>query len=409
MGIIKNRFEAGNREEWLALRDTMADRVGGSEIGSIAGHNKYSSFLRLLEERVGLRKKPDLSKNIAVRLGQENEALVARMFSEVSGKKVHNENCIYTNDAYPHLKASIDRKIANEDSGLECKTAFGFAMSGYKPGDFPPGYLDQCTLYLATTGLRRWYLAILTNTELHCYLMTREQQEAERYAELRKRYAFSAGEEGDADYAEWVEKWSYLEAVYFLPDEAIDTCEVVAAHFIGCVEEVKGYMQGREFANDEERLAFLRNAVCQVVDPADIDGGDSTKDAIGALFDPNAVEPELVLSESSEDAAFIRERLAQRKAMNDEIARQKELVEQIENEIAMKAVELKAEVVKVDGWKLTYKASAGRRTAKVDELEKYFAAQGTEVPDGLISVSEGKASLRINEVKPKAPKGKRAA
>lgn len=402
MNVKKNHYEPNDREGWLALRASMKYQVGGSELGTIAGHNPYSSFLSLLEERVGIRPPKDLSGKMAVRLGHELEPLVATMFTEKSGKKVHCENCVYENDAYPHLKATIDRKIANEDSGLECKTSFGHAMDKFKPGDFPQAYLDQCICYLAVTNLSRWYLAILTGTDYHVYLMTRVKEEADRYAELKKKFGF-LGDESDPEFKEWEEKWAYLEAVYYLDDGELAGAEALAARFVDKVKQVEAFVDGKPFNTPQERLAMLQNAVYQVLEPEDVDGGADVMDAIADLSTP---VPDSVVeySPDSPDGAELLAMLGERKALNAEIEERENKVDAIDAAIALKMNS--TETATLPGWKITYKNGTPRRTCSVADLEAYYSSQGVAVPCGLVKTSEAKRSLRVSEVKPRKGKAK---
>ncbi len=408
--ITKHHFEPGNREEWLKLRNSMTDKVGGSTLGAIAGHSKYSSFLKEVELAVGLRERPDISDKIAVILGHENEPLCARLFEKASGKTVHNENCVFTNDAYPHLKASIDRKIANERSGLECKTSFGRAMEEFKEGEFPQAYFDQTCCYLAVTQNDRWYLSILTGYSFKVFLMTTLKEEADRFAELRARFLYPSAQpdETDADFQEWKGKWAYIEAVYYVDQETLDGCEVIAAKFISTVAEINALMQGREFSTPEERQAFLQNAIFQVVDPAMVSEIDASAGTIGALANVVA-DSEIVLAEGSECEAYLKDRIERIDALASKVKELEAESAQAEAEVEMRVASLNAETVRFAGRKVTYKPAAGRKTASASAVEGYFAAQGQTVPEGLVSMSVPKKpmTMRISADKPR--KGKRAA
>ena len=414
--IRKIRYEAGDREGWLKLRNSMDDCLGGSEIGAAANNSQYSSFFKLLCQRVGLIETPDISGKMAVKLGVYNEPFVAQEFARVSGKKVHCENCVFVNDDFPHLKATIDRKIANEDSGLECKFMSDMVMRKYKRGDFPVAYKDQCTSYLAVTNFSRWYLAIVTNNRLFVFLMTRIKEEEERFLALRAKFGFTA-DETDPDYEEWKTKWSYLESVYYLDEEEMEAAEIVAAHFIKCVEEVKSYMEGREFRNDEERKAFLMNAVYQVVDPADIDGGEATTDTIAATVPPRGKDapPEVDINPESEDGRAFSELIAERngyaealKDLNAKVKAAKEAISEFDNKIAFR-IAGRFESGLIGDWRLDYKFGSSRRTCSVEAVEKYFTSKGEAVPDGMINVSTPSRSVKVTLRAKKACKPHRKA
>jgi predicted phage-related endonuclease len=48
-----------------------------------------------------------------------------------------------------------------EDAGLECKTASALTKTKYDKGDIPIQYYLQCVHYMAVTGKKKWYIAVL--------------------------------------------------------------------------------------------------------------------------------------------------------------------------------------------------------------------------------------------------------
>lgn len=144
------------REEWLALRRRG---IGGSDAGAILGLNPYQSAYGVWCDKLGLTdEQPDSE---AMRQGRDFEAYVAQRFCEATGKKVRRCNAMLAHPDHPFLLANVDRLIAGEDAGLECKTASALSRTDYAAGDVPPQHYVQCQHYLAVTGLSRWYLAIL--------------------------------------------------------------------------------------------------------------------------------------------------------------------------------------------------------------------------------------------------------
>ena len=403
--IQKLRYEAGNTEEWLKLRSSLDDRLGGSEVGTAANHNKYSSFVKMLAERVGLLEKPDISDKMAVKLGHWNEEFVANEFEARSGKKVHKENCIFINDDYPHLKASIDRKIAGEDSGLECKFMSDMTMRSYPRGEFPETYKDQCVTYLAVTGLRRWYLAIVTNSRFYGFLMTRDPAEEARYYALKAMFK-AAPLVGDlsnnADYAEWQSNYAYLDAVYYLDDAEMQGAEIVAAHFIDCVNQVNGYMKDQEFKTPAERKAFLTNAIYQVIDPADLDGSDATEETLKEMFAHAVAESVLEVTESAPDCQTLSDLIAERQQKAGEVKTLTDRLDEIDNQLRGRIKD--SETMLLPAWKVTLKEQAGRRSCAVDAVESYFTNKGDKVPEGLIKEGKPYRVLRVSVRKEKAAK-----
>lgn len=156
------------KEEWLSER---RNSLGGSEIGAVLGLNQYATPYSVWAEKTGrISSRED---NEAMRQGRDLEAYVAERFSERSGKKVHRYNYLLRNDSAPHLHANIDRRIAGEKSGLECKTASALNLRAYSSGEFPESYYAQCVAYLAVTEWERWYLAALVlNKAFFVYQIT---------------------------------------------------------------------------------------------------------------------------------------------------------------------------------------------------------------------------------------------
>lgn len=166
--IHKTYIKDWPREEWLAERRKS---LGGSDIGSALGLCKWRSPYAVWAEKTGLT--PEEPDNEAMRQGRDLEEYVAERFSELTGKKVRRVNAILRNDDFPHLHANIDRDIVGEDAGLECKTASALNTSRFRGAEFPASYYTQCVTYLAVTGYKRWYLAVLVlGREFKVYQVT---------------------------------------------------------------------------------------------------------------------------------------------------------------------------------------------------------------------------------------------
>lgn len=210
MAIIKNRFAPGDENAWKELRDGLiaSGKLGGSMVGVAAGSSTYKSATRLWAELKGLIDEPDISGKESVRDGRDLEDYVARRFEELSGKDVHRENCIFTNDAYPHLFATIDRKIANEESGLECKTANAMMQDRFTDDAFPATYYAQVCSYLAVTGMKRWYLCVwCMGVCVKTYLLTTVKEDLDNPPE-------------------------WCVGVFFVSQDELAACETIAANFV---------------------------------------------------------------------------------------------------------------------------------------------------------------------------------
>lgn len=158
-----------SRSEWLELRKTG---IGGSDAGAILGVNPYRGAYGVWADKLGLL--PEAPDNEAMRQGRDFEDYVARRFAEKTGFKIRHEYHMLRSNAHPFMLADIDRRVAGEKTGLECKTSKDLRLARYKNGDFPIEYYAQCLHYLAVTGWDRWHLAVLVyGTDLLTFTIDR--------------------------------------------------------------------------------------------------------------------------------------------------------------------------------------------------------------------------------------------
>ena len=150
--------------------------LGGSEAGTILGLNKYQTAWDLWAIKTGRMPAPDLSDNMAVKMGHKLEQTVAELYEETTGKQVRRSNIHHQHKEKPWLVGNLDRVVVGEKRGLECKTASSFAANGkfgkgnqYSPAgelvilcdEVPDTYLIQVQHYMAVTGLLVFDLAVL--------------------------------------------------------------------------------------------------------------------------------------------------------------------------------------------------------------------------------------------------------
>ena len=154
--MIKQSMKGISHEEWLKLRK---EGIGGSDAGAICGLNPYSSPMSVYQDKTSQEQTGQ--DNEAMRQGRDLEDYVARRFTEATGLKVRRSNAMYKSQEHPFMLADVDRLVVGEDAGLECKTANVFQADKWKDGAVPDHYLIQCLHYLAVTGKKSWYLAVV--------------------------------------------------------------------------------------------------------------------------------------------------------------------------------------------------------------------------------------------------------
>ena len=173
-----------NHDEWKALRHQY---IGGSDAAAVVGMNAYVSPLTLWAEKTG--RLPGFEGNLATEVGTYMEEFVAQKFAEVTGKKVRRSNLSWFNDQYPWAIANIDREIVGEDAGLEIKTTSELNMKKFKNGEYPANYYVQIVHYMAVTGKKRWYLAVLIgNREFKWFTIERDEEEIKALMEAEEAF-----------------------------------------------------------------------------------------------------------------------------------------------------------------------------------------------------------------------------
>ncbi len=145
-----------SRKEWLRLRKTG---IGGSDAGAICGLNPYSSAMSVYMNKT--TDEAEEQEGEQLRQGRDLEEYVARRFCEATGFKVRRSNMMYRSKEHPFMIADVDRLVMGADAGLECKTASAYSADKWKDGNIPLHYLMQCYHYMAVTGKRTWYIAVV--------------------------------------------------------------------------------------------------------------------------------------------------------------------------------------------------------------------------------------------------------
>lgn len=167
------KIKTRTKEEWLELRSKY---IGGSDAASVVGLNPYSSPYTLWAEKTG--KKLPFEGNLATEVGTFLEEFIARKFEQETGKKVRKVNQSILNSNYPWAIANIDREVVGENAGLEIKSTSELNMKNFKNGEYPATYYCQCMHYMAVTGKKKWYLAVLIgNREFKVFEIKRDEEE----------------------------------------------------------------------------------------------------------------------------------------------------------------------------------------------------------------------------------------
>ena len=250
-GVIKHRLPS-THEEWLNNR---LKGIGGSDAGAILGFNNYKSPYALWCEKTG-RVNKDID-NEAMRQGRDFEDIVAKRFMEATGKKVKKSNFSYQSEEHPFMLANVDRIVIGEDAILECKTTNMLTKTKYDKGDIPPSYYAQCMHYMAVTGCKKAYIAVLVlSKEFHWFEIERDEDEIQSLIEQEKEFWELVETDTEPSYvdgsdstAEAIEMY-YKDSVDNEPIELFGMYDVAQTYIEACKEIKRLEKMKAECANN---------------------------------------------------------------------------------------------------------------------------------------------------------------
>lgn len=183
-GVIKHPLPK-THEEWLEDR---RKGIGGSDVGVVLGLNKYKSPYSLWAEKTGLLHSEEID-NESMRIGRDLEDYVAKRFMEATGHEVVTSPYSFQSKAHPFMLANVDRLLTDEPCGLECKTASALTKYDFENGDIPSSYYCQCMHYMAVTGLKKWYIAILVMGKgFYWFEINRDEEEIKALIEAEEDF-----------------------------------------------------------------------------------------------------------------------------------------------------------------------------------------------------------------------------
>jgi len=160
------------RDEWLEHRK---QGIGGSDASAILGINPWRTAMDVWLEKTG-EFEDEPSDNEKMYWGNILEDVVAREFSNRSGLKVRRRNAILKHKTHHFMIANVDRLVIGQRAGLECKTTGQYSADDWAMG-VPEHYQAQVQHYMAVTGYKTWYVAVLIGgQEFKFFKLTRDNQ-----------------------------------------------------------------------------------------------------------------------------------------------------------------------------------------------------------------------------------------
>ncbi|MDU6036936.1 MAG: YqaJ viral recombinase family protein [Clostridium butyricum] len=162
-------------EEWLEWRNKG---IGGSDVATICGLNKYKSALELWMEKLGYKECDEVGE--AAYWGTTLEHIVREEFMKRSGLQVDTINLMLKHPEHEFMLANVDGIITDHEGRkciFEAKTASAYKLDQWKDDEIPESYMLQIQHYMAVTGYERTYIAVLIGGNTFKYTVVDKDEE----------------------------------------------------------------------------------------------------------------------------------------------------------------------------------------------------------------------------------------
>lgn len=143
-----------DRDAWLELRRAG---IGGSEAAAIVGVDPWSTAFEVFHDKKGRLQPKDQTRQME--WGHRLEDSIRRWFADHTGMPVVHEKIMYQHPEHPWMLANMDG-LVGDDAILECKNTDSRNAEEWADGP-PLHYTLQTNHYLAVSGRRRAYVAVL--------------------------------------------------------------------------------------------------------------------------------------------------------------------------------------------------------------------------------------------------------
>lgn len=158
--MLKNLVSTAtmDRDDWLKWRQKG---IGGSDASIICGINKYKSPIELWLEKTGQDEPKEAGE--PAYWGNIMEPIIREEFTRRTGINVREYKYILQHSEYSFMFANIDGLIMADDGSqliFEAKTASSYNSHEWEL-DVPESYQLQVQHYLAVTGFKGAYIAVL--------------------------------------------------------------------------------------------------------------------------------------------------------------------------------------------------------------------------------------------------------
>ena len=145
-------------EEWLAWR---RKGIGGSDASVVCGVSRYKSPIELWLDKTG--QIPFQEAGEAAYWGTQLEPFVKREFTKRTGIEIREVKQLLQSEEHPFMLANLDGVCYVPEFGdcvFEAKTSSAYKAHEWE-NSIPDEYMFQIQHYMAVTGFRATYIAVL--------------------------------------------------------------------------------------------------------------------------------------------------------------------------------------------------------------------------------------------------------
>jgi putative phage-type endonuclease len=149
-----------------AQKTELSKGIGASESAIVLGISPYCTPFELWLEKTGRREHEDISQKPHVMMGNLLEPVIAKRYSQITGKKLVRVNAALHHKKYPHILCHLDRKVVGQRKLVEIKTAHPFSNEWGDDGSdhVPLQYVAQVQHQFACSGYEEGDLIVYRGT-----------------------------------------------------------------------------------------------------------------------------------------------------------------------------------------------------------------------------------------------------
>lgn len=263
---MKKNEEQTKNKLWLKIKK---NHISGTDAGIIMNASPHCSPYRLFQNK--MHDGDSIAGNEARKeirdWGRRLEQSVADYFAEISGYKLFKRGMMQDNYCLYRI-ANVDRLIANECAGVECKTTSAYNREAWANGGYPLSYYYQCLHYMLVMFCKadgtlmkefqnknaRWYLVCLiggNHTEIREIRYNEDdavelaKKEKEFFEKMQNNICPSVSDkECDADY------WKRQESKKFTAISLNDNCDKYAGRLFSINTQLKALKKEKQLCEN---------------------------------------------------------------------------------------------------------------------------------------------------------------